>query len=89
MTEAPLRPDSTITLTLERSVAVVLLDMFGRVDEPGGDPVLQTLDHASEHAALWVLRSALEAAVGEDLLGDYDAAIDAAHVAVVADLGEK
>lgn len=89
MTEAALHPESTVTLTLDRSVAVVLLDLFGRVDEPGGEPVLQPLDHASEHAALWVLRSALEAAVGEDLVENYDAALDAAHVAVVADLGEK
>lgn len=83
------RPEAAITLTLEHSVAVVLLDMLGRMDESGAEPVLPPFEHASERVAMWVLRSALEGAVGEDLAGDYDAALDAAHRAVVSDLGEK
>lgn len=86
MTEAA---PSTVTLTLDRAVAVVLLDILGRVDEPGAESTLQPLDHASERAALWVLRSALEGAVGEDVVADYEAAVDAAHTAVVADLAAK
>lgn len=85
MTEAP-RLDAAVTLTLDRSVAVVLLDVLGRAGEAG---TALPLDHASERAALWVLRSALEAVVGEDVVDDYEAAVDAAQSAVVADLAEK
>ncbi|TCT05163.1 hypothetical protein [Aquabacter spiritensis] len=85
---APL-PTAELLVALDPAVAIVLLDLLGRLEDPGRAALAEPLDHPAERAALWVFRSALELAVGEIVTEDYDGALAAARTAVVAQLEGK
>lgn len=85
----PAHPGGKVTLTLDHSVAILLLDLIGRMDDPNVDPIIEPLEHPADRGALWTLQAELEAAVGEDLVEDYDAAIDRARVRLLAQLEGK
>ena len=52
-----------VTLTLDRSAALVLFDFLSRTtDEEEGEPLNEALQHKSELPALWATLSALAAA---------------------------
>lgn len=79
----------TVTLTLDHSVAVLLLDLIGRLDDPNVEPVADPADHPADRGALWTLKAGLEAAVGDDLAEEYDGAIDRARATLLAQLEGK
>jgi hypothetical protein len=62
----------TVTLTLDRSVALVLFDFLARTaDEEDGEPLREALSDPSELPALWSLLADLEAALSEPFAADY------------------
>lgn len=93
MTETPDRhanlPTGEVRITLDPAVAVVLLDLLGRMDDPSVEPITEPLEHPAERAAVWTLRSALEVAVGEALADDYDHVLEEARATVLAHLEGK
>ena len=77
-----------VTITLDRSVALVLFDFLSRTtDEEEGEPLNEALQHKAELPALWATLSALEDVLSEPLAADYGARVKAARVDVVARLG--
>ncbi|MEP9376771.1 hypothetical protein ABLE91_08675 [Aquabacter sp. CN5-332] len=82
-------PTAQVVVSLDPAVAIVLLDLLGRMDDPSVEPITEPLEHPAERAALWTLRSGLEVAVGEPLADDYDHILEEARAAVVARLEGK
>ena len=77
-----------VTITLDRSVALVLFDFLSRTtDEEEGEPLNEALQHKSELPALWATLSALEDVLTEPLAADYGARVKTARADVVAKLG--
>jgi hypothetical protein len=77
-----------VTITLGRSVALVLFDFLSRTtDEEEGEPLSEALQHKSELPALWATLSALEDVLAEPAAADYGARVKAARADVVAKLG--
>ena len=78
-----------VLLTLDNSVAVVLLNLLvGLLDDASTDlPV--GLDHPADLGALWSLKSALEQAVGLPLADDYDLLLAQARTQLLARLEAK
>ena len=55
-----------ITVTLDRSVALVLFDFLSRTtDEEDGEPLTDALQHKAELPALWATLAALESVLTE------------------------
>jgi hypothetical protein len=80
-------PDD-ITVTLDRSVALVLFDFLSRTtDEEDGEPLNGALQHKAELPALWATLAALESVLTEPFANDYAAIVKAARKAVVTKLG--
>ncbi|MBA4791328.1 MAG: hypothetical protein H2042_16625 [Rhizobiales bacterium] len=82
-------PGGKVTLVLDHSVAVLLLDLIGRMDDPNVEPITEPVEHPAERGALWTLQAELEAAVGEDLAADYDGALETARARLLAQLEGK
>jgi hypothetical protein len=62
----------TVTLTLDRSVALVLFDFLARTtDEEDGEPLREALSDPSELPALWSLLADLEETLAEPFAADY------------------
>ncbi len=62
----------TVTLTLDRSVALVLFDFLARTaDEEDGEPLREALGDPSELPALWSLLADLEETLAEPFADDY------------------
>ena len=77
-----------ITVTLDRSVALVLFDFLSRTtDEEDGEPLNEALQHKAELPALWAMLAAREGVLTEPFAADYGARIKAAQKDVVARLG--
>jgi hypothetical protein len=77
-----------VTVTLDRSVALVLFDFLSRTtDEEEGEPLNEALQHKAELPALWATLSALEDVLTEPLAADYGSRVKAARVDIVAKLG--
>ncbi|MEW6124254.1 MAG: hypothetical protein AB1698_16690 [Pseudomonadota bacterium] len=87
--EHPAHPGGKVTLVLDHSVAVLLLDLIGRMDDPNVEPIAEPVEHPAERGALWTLQAELEAAVGEDLAADYDGALETARARLLAQLEGK
>jgi hypothetical protein len=80
-------PDD-ITVTLDRSVALVLFDFLSRTtDEEDGEPLNEALQHKAELPALWATLAALESVLPEPFAADYRARLKAAQQNVIAKLG--
>ena len=78
----------SVTIMLDRSVALVLFDFLSRTtDEEDGEPLNEALQHKAELPALWATLSALEDVLTEPLAVDYGARVKAARADVVAKLG--
>jgi hypothetical protein len=77
-----------ISVTLDRSVALVLFDFLSRTaDEEEGEPLTEALQRKAELPALWALLSALEDVLPEPMTTDYSARVKAARADVIARLG--
>jgi hypothetical protein len=77
-----------LSVTLDRSVALVLFDFLSRTaDEEGGAPLNDALQHKAELPALWSTLSALEEVLTEPMAVDYGARVKAARADVIAKLG--
>jgi hypothetical protein len=86
--EIAVTASDNVTLTLDRSAALVLFDFLSRTaDEEEGEPLNEALQHKSELPALWATLSALEDVLTEPLAADYGARVKAARADVVAKLG--
>jgi hypothetical protein len=86
--ETPVAASDDITVTLDRSVALVLFDFLSRTaDEEDGVPLNEALQHKAELPALWATLAALESVLTEPFANDYGATVKAARVAVVKRLG--
>jgi hypothetical protein len=77
-----------ITVTLDRSVALVLFDFLSRTtDEEDGEPLNEALQHKAELPALWAMLAALESALTEPFASDYRTLLKAAQKDVISKLG--
>ena len=77
-----------VTLTLDRSVALVLFEFLSRTaDEEEGVPLGEALQHKAELPALWATLAALEDVLTEPMAADYGARLKAARAEVIARLG--
>jgi hypothetical protein len=80
-------PDTT-TITLDRSVALVLFDFLSRTaDEEEGAPLNEALQHKAELPALWATLAALEEVLPEPMAPDYGTKVKAARADLVKRLG--
>jgi hypothetical protein len=80
-------PDE-ITVTLDRSVALVLFDFLSRTtDEEDGEPLNEALQHKAELPALWAMLAALESVLTEPFANDYRALLKTAQKDVITRLG--
>ena len=76
------------TITLDRSVALVLFDFLARTtDEEDGEPLREALQHSAELPALWATLAALESVLAEPFASDYGAILEAARKDVTTRLG--
>jgi hypothetical protein len=79
---------SGVSITLDRSVALVLFDFLSRTtDEEDGEPLNDALQHKAELPALWATLAALEDVLTEPAAADYGARVKAARADIVARLG--
>jgi hypothetical protein len=70
----------TVSLTLDRDVALVLFDFLARTaDEEGGEPLQDALLHKAELAALLELLAGLEEMLEEPFASDYTRLVEAAR----------
>jgi hypothetical protein len=77
-----------ITISLDRSVALVLFDFLARAaDEEEGEFLAAALQHKAELPALWATLASLENALTEPFAADYGAKVKMARAAVIAKLG--
>ncbi|MBS7539793.1 hypothetical protein [Ancylobacter lacus] len=82
------KPAEEITLTLDRSVALVLFEFLSRtVDDEDGDALLDFIEDEAEIPALWVMMAALESVLTEPLAPDYERKVLAARQAVTQRFG--
>jgi hypothetical protein len=80
-------PDE-ISVTLDRSVALVLFDFLARTaDEEDGEFLADALLHKAELPALWATLAALEEVLTEPFSTDYGARVKAARADVVKKMG--
>jgi hypothetical protein len=74
------RKHDSVSLTLNRDVALVLFDFLARTaDEEGGEPLQDALLHKAELAALLELLSGLEEMLEEPFASDYTRMVEAAR----------
>jgi hypothetical protein len=77
-----------ITVTLDRSVALVLFEFLSRTtDEEDGEPLAEALQFKAELPALWATLAALEEVLTEPFAADYSARVKAARTEVVKKFG--
>ena len=77
-----------ITVTLDRSVALVLFEFLSRTtDEEDGEPLAEALQFKSELPALWATLAALEEVLTEPFAPDYSAKVKSARADVVRKFG--
>jgi hypothetical protein len=77
-----------ISVTLDRSVALVLFDFLARAtDEEEGEFLADALLHTAELPALWATLAALEEVLTEPFAADYSAQVKAARAKVITRLG--
>jgi hypothetical protein len=77
-----------VSVTIDRSVALVLFDFLSRTaDEEGGAPLNEALQHKAELPVLWATLVALEEVLAEPMAADYAARVKAAQADVIAKLG--
>lgn len=78
----------TISLPLDRSVALTLFEFLSRVmDECDGEPIDAAVEHNAEIPALWALFAALEEHLDEPFAADYSIRLKAARDAVIKSAG--
>ncbi|MDQ2082480.1 hypothetical protein RA307_20020 [Xanthobacteraceae bacterium Astr-EGSB] len=74
------KKSDTVSLTLDRDVALVLFDFLARTaDEEEGEPLQDALLHKAELAALLELFAGLEEMLEEPFAADYTRLVDAAR----------
>ena len=77
-----------ITVTLDRSVALVLFEFLSRTaDEEDGEPLVEALQFKAELPALWATLAALEDVLTEPFAADYSTRVKAARADVVKKFG--
>jgi hypothetical protein len=77
-----------ITLTLDRSVALVLFEFLARTtDEEDGEPLAEALQFKAELPTLWATLAALEDVLTEPFAADYSARVKAARADVLRKFG--
>jgi hypothetical protein len=77
-----------VTVTLDRSVALVLFEFLARnTEEEDGEPLAEALVFPAELPALWATLAALESALTEPFAEDYGAKLKAARKEVVKRFG--
>jgi hypothetical protein len=87
LTDSVTLPSGDVVMTLDRSVAVVLLDLISRItSDPAEQDARDDLEHPAELAALYAVRGVLENALGEPLADNYEQQIDEARTAVITRL---
>jgi hypothetical protein len=74
------KKSDTVSLTLDRDVALVLFDFLARTaDEEEGEPLRDALLHKAELAALLELLAGLEEMLEEPFASDYTRLVEAAR----------
>ena len=77
-----------ITVTLDRSVALVLFEFLSRTtDEEDGEPLAEALQFKAELPTLWATLAALEEVLTEPFAADYGARVKAARAEVFRKFG--
>lgn len=80
---------NTVTLTLDRSVALVMFDFLSRTaDEDEGELLSEALESKAELAALFSLLAELDDVLTEPLADDYRALVDVARADVIKRFGK-
>lgn len=78
----------TISLPLDRAVALTLFEFLSRVlDECDGEPIDAAVEHNAEIPALWALFAALEEHLDEPFAANYRSRLKAARDAVIKTSG--
>jgi hypothetical protein len=80
----------TVTLTLDRSVALVIFDFLSRTaDEDEGELLADAFESKAELPALWSLLAELEEVLTEPFADDYRSLVDAARADVSKRFGKS
>jgi hypothetical protein len=80
----------TVTLTLDRSVALVLFEFLSRTaDEDDGETLAEALESEAELPAMFSLLSELEEVLTEPFADDYRALVDTARNDVIKRFGKS
>ncbi len=78
----------TVTLTLDRSVALVIFDFLSRnADEDEGELLADALESKAELSAMLSLFAELDDVLTEPMADDYRALVEAARGAVIKKFG--
>lgn len=84
------KADDIVTLTLDRSVALVMFDFLSRtVDEDEGELVADALESEAELPAMLSLFAELEEVLTEPFDDDYRSKVDQARARVIAKYGRR
>jgi hypothetical protein len=84
------KPEDTVTLTLDRSVALVMFDFLARnADEDEGERLADALDSEAELPAMLSLLTELDEVLTEPLEDDYRSKVDRARARVIARYGQR
>jgi hypothetical protein len=79
-----------VTLTLDRSVALVIFDFLSRTtDEDEGELLADALESKAELPALWSLLAELEDVLTEPFADQYRSLVEAARVDVIKRFGKS
>jgi len=78
-----------VVLTLDNSVAVVLLNLLVGLLDDTSEELPVGFEHPADLGALWSLKSALEQAVGLPLADDYEPLLEQARAQLLARLEAK
>jgi hypothetical protein len=83
------KSDDTVTLTLDRSVALVLFDFLSRTtDEDEGELLADAIESKAELPAMWSLLAELDEVLTEPLDDDYRDKVDQARERVIKFFGK-
>jgi hypothetical protein len=84
------KADDIVTLTLDRSVALVMFDFLSRtVDEDEGELIADALESEAELPAMLSLFAELEEVLTEPFDDDYRSKVDQARARVIAKYGRR
>jgi len=84
------KADDTVTLTLDRSVALVMFDFLSRTaDEDEGELLADALESEAELPAMLSLFTELEEVLTEPFDDDYRSKVEQARARVIAKFGRS